>query len=145
MPGNSGSSTRVRGNIASPRSLEEAVDSPRDLARLIADALDDKKGNDIVLLDVGDLFQITEVFVIVTGTSRPHVQTLAESVEEKLREFGRRALRNEGKAEAEWVLIDFGDVVLHVFQQEARDFYGLERLWGDAARIDWEPASSEAS
>jgi ribosome-associated protein len=137
--------TGGRGNIAPPRSLEEAVDSPRDLARLIADALDDKKGNDIALLDVGDLFQITEVFVIVTGTSRPHVQTLAESVEEKLRGVGRRSLRSEGRAEAEWVLVDFGDVVLHVFQQEARDFYGLERLWGDAPRVDWEPASSEAS
>lgn len=125
--------------------MEEAVDSPRDLARLIADALDDKKGNDIVLLDVGDLLQITEVFVIATGTSRPHVQTLAEAVEDRLREVGRRPLRSEGTAEAEWVLIDFGDVVLHVFQQEPRDFYGLERLWGDADRVEWEPASSEAS
>ena len=87
--------------------MEEAVDSPRDLARLIADALDDKKGNDIALLDVGDLLQITEVFVIATGTSRPHVQTLAEAVEERLREAGRKPLRSEGKAEGEWVLIDW--------------------------------------
>lgn len=125
--------------------MEEPVDSPRDLARLIADALDDKKGIDIALLDVGDLFQITEVFVIATGTSRPHAQTLAEAVEEKLREVGRKPLRSEGKAEAEWILLDYGDVVLHVFQQEPRDFYGLERLWGDAGRVEWEPASSEAS
>jgi ribosome-associated protein len=125
--------------------LEATVDSPRDLARLIADALDDKKGIDIDLLDVGDLFQITEVFVIVTGTSRPHAQSLAESVEERLRGIGRKPLRTEGKAEAEWILLDFGDVILHVFQQEARDFYGLERLWGDAGRVDWQPASSEAS
>jgi ribosome-associated protein len=131
--------------IARTRSLEATVHSPSDLARLIADALDEKKGLDIELLDVGDLFQITEVFVIVTGTSRPHAQTLAESVEEKLEGVGRKSLRSEGRAEAEWILVDFGDVVLHVFQQAPRDYYGLERLWGDAARVEWEPASSEAS
>ncbi len=106
--------------------------------------LDDKKGIDITLLDVGDLFQITEVFVIVTGTSRPHVQTLAETVHEKLKDLDRRPLRSEGQAEAEWVLLDYGDVIVHVFQQEPRDFYGLERLWGDAPHVEWEPAASEA-
>lgn len=126
------------------RSQEEIVDNPRDLARLIADALDDKLGKDIILLDVGDLFQITEVFVIATGTSRPHVQTLADTVREKLKELERRPLRSEGEAEAEWVLLDYGDVIVHVFQQEPRDFYGLERLWGDAPRVAWEPAISEA-
>ena len=106
--------------------------------------LDDKKGTDITLLDVGDLLQITEVFVIATGTSRPHVKTLAETVEQRLREFDRRPLRSEGVAEAEWILLDFGDLVLHVFQGEPRDYYGLERLWGDAPQIQWEPAASEA-
>jgi ribosome-associated protein len=96
------------------------------------------------LLDVGDLFQITEVFVIATGTSRPHVQTLAESVQDALKEIGRRPLRSEGEAEAEWVLHDYGDVVVHVFQQEPRDFYGLERLWGDAPRVEWKPVISES-
>jgi len=118
------------------------VDNPHDLARLVADALDDKKGLDITLLDVGDLFQITEVFVIVTGTSRPHVQTLAETVREKLKDVDRKPLRSEGEAEAEWVLLDFGDVIVHVFQAETRDFYGLERLWGDADSLTWEPAAS---
>lgn len=106
--------------------------------------LEDKKGTDIALLDVGDLFQITEVFVIATGTSRPHVKTLAETVEDRLEEFGRRPLRSEGESEAEWVLLDFGDVVVHVFQSAPRDYYGLERLWGDAPRVEWEPAHSEA-
>lgn len=99
---------------------------------------------DVVLLSVGDLIAITDVFVIVTGTSRPHAQSLAENVEEKLRSLGRRPLREEGKREAEWVLLDYGDVVIHVFQPATRDFYGLERLWGDAPRIEWEPANSEA-
>ncbi len=111
-----------------------------DLVRVAADALDEKKGMDISLLDVGDLLSITEVFVIVTGSSRPHVRTLAESVAEKLKEHDRRPLRTEGAAEAEWVLLDFGDFVVHVFQSEPRDFYGLERLWGDAPRIAWEPS-----
>jgi ribosome-associated protein len=104
----------------------------------------DKKGLDIILLDVGDLLQITEVFVIATGTSRPHVQTLAEFVEERLKDQERRPLRTEGMAEAEWVLLDYGDFVVHVFQPEQREYYGLERLWGDAPRIEWEPATSEA-
>lgn len=83
------------------------------------------------------------MFVIATGTSRPHVQSLAGNVEEKLREVGRRPLRREGEREAEWVLLDYGDVVVHVFQPATRGFYGLERLWGDAPRIVWEPAASE--
>jgi ribosome-associated protein len=111
-----------------------------DLVRVAADALDDKKGMDIALLDVGDLLSITEVFVIVTGGSRPHVRTLAESVTEKLKEHGRRPLRSEGATEGEWVLLDFGDFVVHVFQEQPRDFYGLERLWGDAPRLAWEPS-----
>lgn len=124
-------------------SLEDIVpknNEAYDAARLAADAMDDKKGVDISLLDVGDLLSITEVFVIATGTSRPHVQTLAEWVMETMKEHGRPHLRIEGKAEAEWVLLDFGDFVVHVFQETPRDFYGLERLWGDAPRVEWEPA-----
>jgi ribosome-associated protein len=76
--------------------------------------------------------------VIATGTSRPHVQSLAEHVEERmLQELGLKPLRSEGRAEAEWILLDFGDVIAHLFQAPARDFYGLERLWADAERVDW--------
>jgi ribosome-associated protein len=93
---------------------------------------------DIVLLDVEGLFVLSDVFVIATGTSRPHVQSLAEHVEEKmLEDLGLKPLRSEGKAEAEWVLLDFGDVIVHLFQAPAREFYGLERLWADADRVDW--------
>ena len=109
-----------------------------DIVRIAADALDEKKGVNIALLDVGDLLSITEVFLIVTGTSRPHTRTLAEAVAEKLKEHDRRPLRTEGAAEGEWILLDFGDFVVHVFQEEPRDFYGLERLWGDAPRVPWE-------
>lgn len=122
--------------------VEGDVTDTVSLARAAADALADKKGSDIVLLDVGDLIHITDLFVIVTGTSRPHVKTLAEHVEEKLKELGRRPLRDEGLQEAEWVLLDYGDFLVHVFQPAARQYYGLERLWGDAPRVAWEPAAS---
>ena len=130
------------GNIVSAREALEGTVSQHnetfDIVRIAADALDDKKGVNIALLDVGDLLSITEVFLIVTGTSRPHTRTLAEAVAEKLKEHGRRPLRTEGAAEGEWILLDFGDFVVHVFQEEPRDFYGLERLWGDAPRVPWE-------
>jgi ribosome-associated protein len=103
-----------------------------------ADAIFNKKGMDIVLLDVEGLFVLSDVFVIATGTSRPHVQSLAEHVEERMsQELGVKPLRSEGRTEAEWVLLDFGDVIVHLFQASAREFYGLERLWADAAKVDW--------
>lgn len=116
------------------------------MARVAADAIAAKKGTDIVLLDVEEVFHLSDVFVIASGTSRPHVQTLAEHVEEKLaEEFDAKPLRVEGASEAEWVLLDYGDVIVHLFQPAPRDFYSLERLWGDSTRIRWEePAQTES-
>jgi ribosome-associated protein len=103
-----------------------------------ADAIFSKKGMDIVLLDVEGLFVLSDVFVIATGTSRPHVQSLADHVEEKMRdELDLKPLRSEGRTEAEWVLLDFGDIIVHLFQAAPRDFYGLERLWADSEKIQW--------
>lgn len=105
---------------------------------MAADAIFSKKGMDIVLLDVEGLFVLSDVFVIATGTSRPHVQSLADHVEERmLEELGLKPLRSEGRAEAEWILLDFGDVIVHLFQSAPREFYGLERLWADAEKVDW--------
>jgi ribosome-associated protein len=88
---------------------------------------------------------ITDVFVIATGTSRRHVKTLIEEVEEHLKvRLDRRPLRREGVEFGHWVLLDYGDIVIHVFDVETRDFYDLERLWGDAPRLEFEPASAEA-
>lgn len=116
------------------------------MARMAADAIFSKKGADILLLDVSGQFFLADVFVIATGTSRPHVQALAEHVEEKLAgEFEVKPLRVEGAGEAEWVLIDYGDVIVHIFQPAAREFYSLERLWGDSTRVRWEePAQTES-
>ena len=107
-----------------------------------AAAIDDKKGLDIVILDVSDLLVITDLFVIATGTSRRHIQTLAEEAEAKLKETDRRPLRREGVEDATWVLLDYGDVIVHVFDEATRSFYDLERLWGDAPRREYRTATS---
>jgi ribosome-associated protein len=108
------------------------------MARVAADAIFNKKGLDIVLLDVEKVFFLSDVFVIATGTSRPHVQALAEHVEERLGEsMGIKPIRVEGVTEGEWVLLDYGDIIVHLFQAEPRGFYSLERLWGDSEPIDW--------
>lgn len=110
-----------------------------ELARVAADALSAKNGSDIVLLDVADAFFLSDVFVIATGSSSTNVQALADHVEERLTEtHDIKPLRVEGRTQAEWVLVDFGDIIVHVFQAAPRDFYSLERLWGDAGRIKWE-------
>ena len=115
------------------------------MAKAAADAIFDRKGIDIVLLDVAETFVLSDVFIIATGTSRPHVQALAEGVEEKLKiELDLKPLRLEGKPEATWILVDYGDIIVHLFQESARDFYSLERLWGDSERVKWEePVVSE--
>ncbi|MGH8912244.1 MAG: ribosome silencing factor [Acidimicrobiia bacterium] len=115
------------------------VHDSEQIAQMAADAIDDKKGFDVELLEVGDLLAITEIFVIATGTSRTHVRAVADGVEEALAEkAGRKPLRREGADQGEWVLLDYGDVVVHLFQPEQRDYYGLERLWRDAPKIVWE-------
>jgi ribosome-associated protein len=115
------------------------------MARMAADAIFERKGADIVLLDVEGLFILSDIFVIATGTSRPHVQALSEYVEEKLKENGIAPLRVEGHSQGEWVLVDYGDIIVHLFQGASREFYSLERLWGDAERIQWEePAISDS-
>jgi ribosome-associated protein len=113
------------------------------LARVAADAIFEKKGTDIVLLDVEKTFFLSDVFVIATGSSRINVQALADNVEERLKEtFDVKPLRVEGRTEGEWTLVDYGDIIVHIFQGAPREYYSLERLWGDAPRIPWgEPAA----
>ena len=106
-------------------------------ARTAAAAIDGKKGLGVVLLDVSALLVITDVFVIASGTSRRHVLTLADEVEERLTGLGRKPLRREGLEDATWVLLDYGDVVVHVFDEPTRRYYDLERLWVDAPRTEF--------
>ena len=88
-----------------------------------------------MLLDMSVLIVVTDVFLIASGTSRRHVLSLAEGVEERLQEIDRRPLRREGVADATWVLLDYGELVVHVFDQPTREYYDLERLWSDAPRL----------
>lgn len=111
-------------------------------ARVAAEALDEKSGEDIVLLDLSDLLVVTDIFVLVTGTSRRNVLTLADETVEALRALDRRPIRKEGTDHGKWVLLDYGDVVIHLFDRETREYYDLERLWASAPRIEFEPSSS---
>lgn len=120
---------------------QEAVSA----AEAAATAIAEKKGLSIALLDVSRLIVLTDVFVIATGTSNRHVKTLVEEVEYQLkRDHDRKPLRREGEAHGRWVLLDYGDMVVHVFDQETRNYYDLERLWGDAPRLEFESAVAEA-
>jgi ribosome-associated protein len=95
-----------------------------------------------VLLDVSGLIVVTDVFIIASGTSRRHVMTLAEETEMQLKGVDRRPIRREGMEDGTWVLLDYGDVVVHVFDEETRRYYDLERLWADAPRLVFEPTGS---
>ncbi|MXZ06752.1 MAG: ribosome silencing factor [Acidimicrobiia bacterium] len=116
--------------------------SPADLAKVAADAIDAKKGSEVVILDMSDLIGIVDLFVIATGASKRRISTMIEEVDQRLRGHGRRKLRIEGLDTCEWVLADYGDLAVHILMEDARRFYALERLWGDAPRIHWEPADT---
>ncbi len=103
------------------------------LPRLAVRAIEDIKGHDIVELDVRALTDVTDRLVIVTGTSSRHVRSIADNVLEELRKAGERPLGVEGTDAGEWVLLDFGALVVHVMSAEARRFYALEKLWADLA------------
>ena len=110
----------------------------RDLAKTAARAASSKQGRDVVILDVRDLIVITDYFVIATGSSDRQVRTIAEEIERALRERGLKPVRREGERGGHWVLLDFVDFVAHVFQDDDRSYYDLERLWADAPRVPWE-------
>ncbi len=102
-------------------------------------AADAKKGDDIVILDVGDIIGIADMFVVASAPNTRHVRTIVDAIEERLREAdGAKPRASEGLGDATWVLLDYGDVIVHVFLEETRQFYGLERLWADAPRVAWE-------
>lgn len=99
------------------------------LTNLMLDALDDLKAKDVQVLDVRGKTSVTDFMVVASGTSNRHVKALSENVLEKAKIAGVKALGMEGEVEAEWVLVDFGDVIVHVMQPSVRDFYQLEKLW----------------
>jgi ribosome-associated protein len=117
----------------------------REIAVTAARAAADKQAVDVTILDVSDLIAITDYFVICSGSSDRQLKTLVEEVEKAVREIGERPVRREGEADAGWVLLDYIDVVVHVFAQEEREYYDLERLWRDAPRLTWNGAEHPAA
>ena len=110
--------------------------SSKDWALIAVEAAADKKAEDIIGLDVAELLVVTDYFVIATGRTNIQVRAIADAVEEQLRERGGiKPIGIEGADEAKWILLDYGDLVIHVFQPAERAFYRLERLWGDAPRL----------
>lgn len=109
---------------------------PLELAKTAAQALDSKKAVDLKLLKVRDLTVLTDYFVIASGTSNTHVGALADEVEFKLSQLGIEPARKEGADSRNWILLDYGSVVVHIFYPESREFYALERLWADAEPVE---------
>ena len=117
----------------------------RDVAVTAARAAAEKQGEDITILDVRELIVLTDFFVIVSGATSRQVRTIVESVEAALRGLGVKPLRREGETEGRWVLLDYVDVVVHVFGAEERAYYDLERLWKDAATLAWRDGDAVSS
>jgi ribosome-associated protein len=115
-------------------------DGSRGDALAAARAASSKQARDIVILDVHGLIVITDHFVICSAPTERQVRTIVDAVEEALRERDRKPVRREGETEGRWVLLDYVDVVVHVFAEEEREFYDLERLWRDAPRVPFEDA-----
>lgn len=110
-------------------------DQYTEYAQLAADVAESKKARDVVILDIRELAVIADYFVICSANSRTQVQAIADAIVDKLSLNGLRSKGIEGREDGKWILLDFGDLVVHVFQEEEREFYGLERLWGDAPRL----------
>ena len=110
--------------------------TPKEIAYQVTKALDEKKGMDIKLLKIDEVSTLADYFLICTGTSNTHVKTLCDYAEYTLEQLGEPMLGREGHRGNSWELLDFGSVVVHVFTDEARKFYDLERLWADAEFVD---------
>lgn len=109
-----------------------------DLVRVAALAADSKQAEDLVALDVSGPLPLTDIFLIATGRNERNVVAIAGEIEDKVNESGVKTLRREGRQEGRWILLDFGDVVVHVFHEEDRLYYSLERLWKDCPAIPLE-------
>ncbi|WP_438352844.1 ribosome silencing factor [Microbacterium sp. CJ88] len=122
-----------------------ATAQSRDMLAIAAAAADAKGGEDLVALDVSEPLPLVDIFLIVTGRSERNVAAIADEVEDQLLEAGHKRLRREGRQEARWILLDFGDLVVHVFHEQERMYYGLERLWKDCPVVPVEVAAAPAS
>jgi ribosome-associated protein len=124
------------------RSSREDIEG---LVRIAAAAAAEKKATDVMALQVAETLVVTDYFLIATGSNDRQVHAIADAVEDALREAGAKPIGREGERELKWVLLDYGDFVVHVFQAAEREFYRLEKLWSDAPRLDLPAAVANIS
>lgn len=118
--------------------VDKISDSSIILARLAAQAADDKQGTNTIVLNVGDVLAITELFVVTSASNSSQVRTIANEVSARIREqLGLSPLHSEGLSEQQWILLDYGDVVIHIFSEPTRQFYEIERLYTDVPVLNW--------
>ena len=112
------------------------MNQSKEMARIAWNALNDKKGEDIKIIDITGISVLADYFIIANGTSDSQVNALVDNVEEELHKAGYSLKQREGQASGSWVLLDFGDIIVHVFDKENRLFYDLERIWKDGKITD---------
>ena len=112
-----------------------------EIACRCARAADSRKAENIVVLDVQGISMVTDFFVIVSGHAEPHLKAIRDEIEKQLKEGGANPRRVDGIPHSHWVVMDYLDVLVHIFSKERRDFYCLEQLWGDARKVDWATAA----
>lgn len=118
--------------------VDSVADSSLNLALTVAEGADERKADDIALLNVEDVSYLADYFVVMTGFSKVQVRAIARAIEDKVEErFGRSPIQVEGISDGTWVLLDYGEVIAHIFTPEEREFYSLEAFWGHAERIDF--------
>ena len=112
------------------------MEQVKEMARIVYRALEDKKGEDICIIDISGISPLADYFIITNASNDSQVKALVDNVEEKMHEAGHSQIQREGLQTGNWVLLDYGDVVVHVFDKANRDFYHLERIWRDGKRIE---------
>lgn len=129
------STVLVNSGVTNPAGL--GGDASKQLVSTIAEAASDRKGGDLVVLRVSDVSYLADYFVLVTGFSRVQVRAISQAIQDKVeQEWQRRPLRIEGQADASWVLLDYGDAIVHILMPKEREFYNLEAFWSHAERVD---------
>lgn len=138
VPSTSSDTPTETGRVSVPRT-EACSNYSRKLAVAAARTADNNRGSDIVVLDVRKLTSMFDYFVLVTGTSRRQLHAISEEIDDQLeRELGDERMGIEGYSESRWILLDYGSVVVHLFDAETRQYFALEELWADAERLDWQ-------
>lgn len=107
-----------------------------NMTKLICDSISDKLGKDIAVLNIGKVSSLCDYFIIASGTSARQVKSIADSVEDSMKEIGIEARGKEGRDTQSWILLDYGDVMVHIFDEENRGFYNLEKIWKDAPYVE---------